>query len=359
MNNSSNNQQGHQGSLVSVNLVVHNGEKYIRQCLDSILAQTYRNFEINILDNSSTDSTVKIIETEIENRKSKIENLTFAKSKINLGTWPGQEELLKHSRGEYIVALSVDVVLDNDFITEAVKVLDGDKKIGAAQPKVYRYGLRNANQEAGVEKTKIIDTAGFKIYKSRRIVNVGHGEQDDSQYGREREVFAVEGAVPVLRRQALEDCRLKTQGGKIIDPDFFWYGDDLDLAWRIRLFGWKEVFAPKVIAYHDRQTTKALGGGWQRFMKIRKTVPMFKRQLDWRNTTLAIIKNDFALNFICDLPWILWRQLRLWGYFLLFEPTMILEIFGVAKLLPKMLKRRSEIMMRAKVSAREMRKWTN
>ena len=221
----------------------------------------------------------------------------------------------------------------------------------------FKARFINTNLKPSTLNPKIIDTCGFQIFRSRRVINIGHGEEDRGQFNQEREIFAVEGAVPVFRRQALEDCRLKSQGNKIIDPDFFWYGDDLDLAWRMRLFGWKQVFAPAAIAYHDRQTTKALaGGGWREFIKIRKTVPMFKRRLDWKNTTLAIIKNDFAVNFLRDLPFIFWRQLRLWSYFLLFEPIMFLEIFKVAKLLPKMLKRRSEITRRARVSAQEMQK---
>ena len=339
--------------LVSVNLVVYSGEKYIRQCLDSVLRQTYKNIEVNILDNHSSDSTKEIIKKEFP-------EFNLVEGENNLGTWPGQEELLKHSRGKYIVALSVDVTLDPHFIEEAIKVFEKDPKIGAIQPKVYKYELSQLQTTNYKLPASVIDTCGFQIFRSRRIVNIGHGETQlpTTNYQLPTEVFAVEGAVPVLRREALEDCRLRSQDGKIIDPDFFWYGDDLDLAWRMRLFGWKQVFAAAAIAYHDRQTTKALaGGGWREFIKIRKTVPMFKRRLDWRNTTLAIIKNDFAVNFLRDLPFILWRQLRLWGYFLLFEPVMFLEIFRVAKLLPKMLKRRGEIMRKTRVSAKEVRKW--
>jgi GT2 family glycosyltransferase len=336
--------------LVTINLVVHNGEKYIRRCLDSVFAQTYGNIEINVLDNNSTDATKGIIGLEIENWKLKVPDFRYYPLGENLGMWPGQEELLKYSRGEYVVALSVDVALDAHFIEEAVRVFEKDPEIGAIQPKIYKY-------EAGNHNSGTIDTCGFKALRSRRIVNVGHGDKDNGQFDREAEIFAVEGAVPVLRREALEDCRLESQGGKIVEPDFFWYGDDLDLAWRMRLFGWKQFFAPKAVAWHDRQTTKALAGGWREFIKIRKTVPAFKRRLDWRNTTLAIIKNDFTVNFLHDLPFIFWRQLRLWGYFLLFEPFMFPEIFRVAKSLPKMLKRRGEIMKKARVPAGEMRKW--
>ena len=348
--------------VITINLVVYNGEKYIRQCLDSVLAQTYKNIEINILDNCSGDSTAKIISAEYYDsmiyHSGLTKGLKLIKSEKNWGTWPGQEELLKHSRGKYIVALSVDVILDSHFIEEAIKIFEKDPKIGAIQPKIYKYELETLYPKPYTLYSKIIDTCGFQIFRSRRIINIGHGEEDTGQFDKETKIFAVEGAVPVLRRQALEDCRLESQGNKIIDPDFFWYGDDLDLAWRLRLFGWKQIYVPTVIAYHDRKTTKALAGGnWREFIKIRKTIPMFKRRLDWRNTTLAVIKNDFAVNFLRDLPFIFWRQLRLWGYFLLFETSMILEIFRVAKMLPKMLKRRGEIMGKARVSAKEMRDW--
>ena len=116
MSNDSKSPQNSQEPLVSVNLVVYNGEKYIRQCLDSVKKQTYENIEINILDNASTDKTLEIIKLEIGNclpasrcearraGKSEILNFSLIESKRNWGTWPGQEELLKHSHGKYIVA---------------------------------------------------------------------------------------------------------------------------------------------------------------------------------------------------------------------------------------------------------------
>lgn len=343
-------------STVTINIVIHNGEKYIRQCLDSVLRQSYSHelIEVNILDNKSTDNTAGIVKSF----GFRISDSGFAKffslqCKKNLGMWPGQEELLKHSRGEYVVALSVDVVLDKNFVKNAVETMERDHRIGALQAKIYKYDFpftRNTRYE-------ILDTLGFRIFRSRRIINIGHGETDRGQYDFEQEIFAVEGAVPVFRRQALEDCRLKSQDNKIVEPDFFWYGDDLDLTWRMILFGWKQVYAPSVISWHDRKTTKSLAGGLREFIKIRKTIPMFKRRLDWRNTTLTIIKNDFTINLFRDLPYILLRQFKLWAYFLIFERGMFLEIYKVAKLLPRMLKRRLEIMKKSRIYASEFRKW--
>ncbi|MBI2063425.1 MAG: glycosyltransferase family 2 protein [Candidatus Yanofskybacteria bacterium] len=341
---------------ISINLVIYNGEKYIRQCLDAVFAQSYPHefIELNILDNNSADGTKNIInDSRSQVLDSRFSKFNFVQSKLNLGMWPGQEKLFEQSHGKYIIALSVDVVLDKDFIKNTVEIMEHDEKIGALQAKIYKYDFPYIQNT----KYEILDTLGFKIFRSRRIINIGHGEIDCGQYDQKQEIFAVEGAVPIFRRQALEDCRLESQGQRIVEPNFFWYGDDLDLAWRIRLFGWKQVYAPRVIAWHDRKTTKALAGGWREFIKIRKTVPMFKRRLDWRNTTLTVVKNDFTVNLLQDMPYFLWRQLQLWIYFILFEPAMILEIFKVAKLLPRMLKRRREIMRKAKILPREFRQW--
>ncbi len=328
---------------VTINLVVYNGEKYIRHCLNSIKSQTYSSLEVNVFDNNSSDRTKEIVRQEFPEFK-------LIESPKNLGVWPGHEEALKYSHGDFIVATSVDIIIDKYFVEEAVKVFNKNLKVGAVEAKIYSYALKDGE----VIKSNILDTCGFQIFRSRRITNIGHGEEDRGQYNEEREIFAVEGAVPVFRRSALENIRVE---GHIADPDYFWYGDDLDLAWRMRIFGWKEIYNPKVIAYHDRKTTKGLGQNKKDFIKIRRNVPIFKRRLDWRNTTLTVIKNDFANNFWCDFPYIFWRQMQLWAYFIVFEPSMIVEWFNVAKLLPTMLKRRSEIMRKARISDKEMKQW--
>jgi len=343
--------------MASINLVVFNGEKYIRHCLDAILAQTYPHelIELNILDNNSTDATKQII----ENWKLKIGNfkITFIKSNFNHGVWPGQEELLKYTNGEYVLCLSVDVILDRDFIANAVKRMESDEKIGALQPKIYKFDIRDLE----IENWKLriggaIDTCGFKIFRSRRIVNIGHGQEDTGQFNRYQEIFGVEGAAPLFRREALEDTKVN---GELIDKDFFWYGDDLDLAWRMRLFGWKEVFDPEVIAWHDRQTTKTLRKSFGDFVKIRRSIPIKKRRLEWRNIRWTLIKNDYIINTLRDLLAMLDREIQMVGYIIFFEPEVLLEIPRFLIMVPKMLARRREIMKRATAKPEDIRKWFN
>ena len=117
---------------VTVNLVVLNGEKYIRHCLDAVLTQTYPRelIEFNILDNGSSDATKEIIrDLGFGILDLGFARFNFVESKLNLGMWPGQEELLKHANGKYIVALCVDVMLDKNFVKNAVEAMEKDGKI--------------------------------------------------------------------------------------------------------------------------------------------------------------------------------------------------------------------------------------
>ena len=347
--------------LVTINLVVLNGEKYVRHCLNGILAQTYPHELIgfNILDNGSLDNTTRIIKETISNEQgSGFIKFTLHESKVNLGMWPGQEELLKYSNGKYILSMAVDVILDKDFIKNAVEVMERDSKIGALQAKIYKYDLLGlpAYQLTSLP-AKVIDTCGFKIFKSRRVINIGHGEEDRGQYDNLGEIFGVEGAAPFFRREALENCRIEvtmvpivTHKSEIFDHDYFWYGDDLDLAWRMNLFSWKQVFVPSVVAWHDRQTTKKLRGNFRDFLAIRRTIPLRKRQLEWKNIRFTIIKNDYIINILKDLPYVVKREVMMLGYLIFFEPKVLLEIPSFLRLLPHMIGKRKEIMRKAKVN---------
>ncbi len=359
--------------VVTINLVVLNGEKYIRHCLDAILAQSYPHefVEFNILDNGSSDSTKPVI----ENYKLKIDNSNFSifklvKSDKNWGMWPGQEELLKYSKGKYVLTMAVDVMLDKDFIKNAVEVMESDPKIGGLQAKIYKYEIQKL--EIGNFKAKVhveelpresppkleiggtLDTCGFAIYKSRRVINIGHGEEDKGQYDSLGEIFGVEGAAPFLRREALENLRIS---GEIFEHDFFWYADDLDFVWRMNLFGWKQVFAPSVIAWHDRQTTKKLKKNFSDFLSIRRSIPLRKRQLEWKNIRFTILKNDYIINILKDLPYILKREISMFVYLLIFEPRVFWEIPNFIKLIPKMTAKRSVIMKKAVRSSKEIDKF--
>ncbi|KKU90181.1 MAG: Glycosyl transferase family protein [Candidatus Yanofskybacteria bacterium GW2011_GWA1_48_10] len=353
----------------SINIAVLNGERYIESCLDSVFNQAYppELMELNILDNGSTDATIRLIQNLTASRVSAFSSFKFIESKKNLGMWGGQEELLKHSSGEYVIFLSVDVILDKNFVVNAVKEMELDPQVGALQAKIYQYNVSDLNSKSYVLSPTLIDTCGFKIERSRRVTNIGHGENDRGQYNRLQEIFGVEGAVPVFRRSSLESIRIPVgDGSEIADHDLFWYAEDLDVAWRIKLAGWKEIFCPNVIAWHDRQTTKDINRskypsapnlGYLRRVPKRRGIPIRKRQLEWRNIRWTIVKNDFIINVLKDLPYILWREFMVLGYTILFQPGVFAAFPELCAGIPRMIRKRKHILPKARISAGEIHKF--
>ena len=330
--------------LVSINILTYNSEKYIKDCLKSVFNQTYKNLEVLVIDNNSKDKTREILR-EIKGNQRVILN------EKNLGYTGGNNIGIRNSKGEYVILLNPDVVLDKDFVKEIVKSFEKNPKIGAIQAKIYQL-----NQG---KKTKIIDTIGLSIFKTGRIIDTGQGLKDSSTSlgtsSKLKEVFAVNGNAPAYRRIALNDVRLKDQ---YLDQDFFCYAEDVDLSWRLRWRDWLLVFAPKAIVWHDRTSAKTSEGGWKLFRQVRKSQSFWIRKMGYRNQWLLFIKNQSLFNALKFLYWFTLRQVKLFLYLLFFEPKVIFSsIPEIIFLLPKMLKKRRIIIKNRKISNKEMGKW--
>lgn len=327
--------------LVSINLLVRNGEKYIKACLKAISDQSYSNSEVIIFDNNSDDQTPLIAQKEFP-------KFRLIRNSKNYYVGGGFNRCIEHDKGEYILALCVDVILDKDFIKNAAERMEKDKTIGALQSKTLIYDFKNQ------KLTDIIDTTGFEIFRSRRIINRGHGSKDKGQFNEAGQIFSYEGAAGFFRKQALENAKID---GQVLDEDFVWYADDIDLGWRLTLLGWKNFYDPSVIAWHDRSTTHRLSSGYRDFIESRKNLPPEKKRWDYANQRLAIIKNDILDQFIYDLPFFLFREIKLWIYFLFFERSTLLGILDIIKQLPKMSAKRKIIMSKKKITDKEIKLW--
>lgn len=326
---------------VTINLVVRNGEKYIRHCLKAIEAQSYSSLEVIIFDNNSNDQTALVAKKEFP-------QFQLIESSENHYVGGGFNRCIEKSRGKYILALCVDVILEKDFIKNAVRKMESDETIGALQSKTLIYDFKNQ------KLTDTIDTAGFEIFRSRRIVNRGHGEKDTGQFAKPEEIFSYEGACGFFRKSALEEVKIS---GQIFDEDFIWYADDIDLGWRLALFGWKNFYDPSVIAWHDRSTTQRLSQGYWDFIQSRKSLSKEKKRWDYVNQRFTIVKNDIVGQFLHDFPFFIFREAKLWIYFLLFERSTLLGLFDFIKLLSKMSAKRKIIMSKKKAAEKEIKKW--
>ncbi|HUT96313.1 MAG TPA: glycosyltransferase family 2 protein [Candidatus Paceibacterota bacterium] len=323
--------------LVSIIILNYNSEKYIKNCLNSVLEQTYPNIEILVVDNDSKDKSIEMANGIIGDCKG---NKRIILNNKNLGYAEGNNVGIRESRGEYVILLNVDTILDRNFVQEIVSSFEKNAKIGSVQGKIYQLNNR---------KTKIIDTFGFTVFKSGRIIDTGQGTEDINQYpltdSRLRKIFGVNGVAPAYRRIALNDIKLKDE---YLDKDFFCYCEDVDLAWRLNWRGWPVVFNPNAVVWHDRTSSKSVGKGWKEFRKTRKSQSLWMRKISWRNTWLVFIKNLPVKSFLN--PQFLKRQIKFGLYLLFFEPRVLLAKFEIIKLFPRMLKKRKLIMKNKKVN---------
>jgi GT2 family glycosyltransferase len=353
--------------LVSIVILTYNGEKTIKDCLDSVLTQTYDNIEIIVVDNASTDETRKIVLQYGENSSlaaNRFLKIKTIENEKNIG-FAGRYVGIENSGGEFVLCMNQDVILDNRFVFEATKLIQSDKKIGAIQGKLLQKGPGR----------KIIDSTGIKIFKSRRMVDRGQGEEDNGQYEKIEEVFGCNGAVSFFRKMCLENVKLEICRGttsatcrgrssacaEYYDRDFFLYKEDVDLSWRVRLYGWKIIYCPKAIAYTDR-TSRFVNekDGIGQMMKTRREQKQYLRYYSFKNHHLAIIKNDLPWLFIKHLPWILPREIGAWLYVLFSEPKTWPAIIVLFRQIPQALKKRKIIMKKMKnkkVGTKEMEKW--
>ena len=341
--------------LVSIHLIVKDGAKYVRRCLERVKMQTYQNIEVRVFDNASNDGTAEIAKEILPG----VEVICFPQ---NYGLGGGFNRSLQYSSAPYVIMLCVDVMLEPDFVEKAMTIVEQNPLIGVVQAKILRYNYEQDRTE------NIIDTTGLQVYRSRRVVNRGHGEEDEGQYEKSEQIFCYEGAAPFFRREALEDVKMATSDkqrgteGKeeryeYLDENFFWYADELDLGWRMLHKGWISWYTSQVHAAHDRQTTARTSSGWADFVRERKRIPAFKRMLDYRNQRFAFIKNDFAANVLRDIPCWLPRELMLAGDFLLFEQTSLRAYPDILRALPLMLKKRAHIMRTTVQNSRTIQSW--
>jgi len=334
--------------LVSINLLSYNGRQYVKNCLNSVLRQTYPYIEILVIDNASTDGTAAYLK-KIEKQGFQVGSLDYQKIRLifnqrNLGFAAGHNQGIKESQGESILCLNQDVVLDKDFIKRAVEILEKDDKVAAIQGKLLRMPLTS----------RIIDTTGLVMLKNRRIINRGQGQTDQGQFEKIEEIFGADGAVPVYRRKALEDIKIKKE---YFDEDFFAYKEDVDLSWRMRLYGWKIIYQPKAIAWHDRTAGDSAAINYFGIIKERRKISKFAKYLAFKNQRLMQIKNEQSWLLLKHLPWFLPKEIISWFYVLLFERYTWRAIKDLFRQIPQAWQKRKIIMAKKRVGVKEMEKW--
>lgn len=323
--------------MVSIIISNWNGLRFLEKCIASLFAQTYRNFEIIIVDNGSTDDSVKFI-------KDNYRQVLLLENKSNLGFAVANNQGIRVAKGSYIVFLNNDTEADKDWLRSLVK------KAESAPEYVGMWACKILSLH---EPTIIDSVGGLLISRCGIAKGRGRNEKDKKQYDKEEEVFIPSACAAMYRKETLDDIGF-------FDEDFFAYCEDTDLGLRARLAGWKTQSVADAIVYHHYSGTT---GSYS---------PM-KAYLVERNHIWVALKN-FPLSMLVVFPLItLWRYLlQLYAIFAKkgagsryaedFSKASFLYIllkayWNVAKGIPKMLRKRCKIQARKVVLYKEIALW--
>lgn len=224
--------------LVSIIILNWNGERFLENCLSSVLNQSYPNIEVIVVDNHSTDKSVEILETKFRHLKS-------IKSDKNLGFAAGNNLGIQESKGEYVILLNNDTEVEPDWVEQLMKVCQAASDIGMCASKV-KY----------VQDREILNSTGVVLYRDLTAINRGIGEKDERQYDRLTSVFCPYGAAALYKRKMLDQIGF-------LDEDYFMFREEDELGWRANLAGWRCVFVPTAVVYHYRSAGTKVGSAFK------------------------------------------------------------------------------------------------
>ena len=226
----------------------------------SIRNQTYKNFEIIVIDNNSTDSTVEIIKREYP-------EVRLVEAAFNHGFAYSNNLGAKKANGEILVFLNPDVFFGENFLAD---MLD--------------FKLR---EDAQIVGPKILDFHGKSHYGGELLSIDAYGYA-----GYNKEPFYVEGCALMIDK--LDFKRIGE-----FDEKYFMYSEDIDLCWRALMFGMKIEVCDKVVVHH-------YGGGSSQntslFKEQTHVVPYVRRYEVEKNNLRNLLKNYKLVNLLWTLP---------------------------------------------------------
>ncbi|HTA68359.1 MAG TPA: glycosyltransferase family 2 protein [Bryobacteraceae bacterium] len=317
---------------VSVTIVTYNSGRFIKRCLESVLAQRYANKEIVVIDNASSDGTVDILE-QFEDRCQIIYN------DENIGFAAAQNQAIRSSTGEWVLTLNPDVLLLPNFIQALVDAGQFDSKIGTVCGKLLAI-LATFD----LPDKPLVDSTGIYFTPMLRHLDRGSQEVDNGHYLKHEYVFGATAAAALYRRQMIDDISI---GEEFFDPDFFVYREDADVAWRAQLLGWKCIYTPHARGYHVR---KVLPGN-------RRALPPGINMHSVKNRFLMRLKNMTGDLYKRNWLSITARDLVVFGACLVREQSSLKAFWYITRNWKRVMAKRREIMSRKRVDDDYIASW--
>ena len=255
---------------VSVIVVNFNGSGITIDCLKALEEQIFKDFNIIIVDNGSSDNSLSEVQTFV---KESIlgPQIMLIPLMENRGFAGGNLGGLKFAEGEYIALLNNDTQVERKWLSELTGAMENHSDVGMCASKLIVHG------------TNIIDSAGDGFSVSLKGFKRGEGE-NATLFSKKEYVFGACAAAVLLRRTMVDEIGF-------LDEDFFLIHEDTDLNFRAQLHGWKVLYVPTALVFHKVRSTIGRGSPSAVYYTL-------------RNSELVKIKNVPLVLLLKKLPWL-------------------------------------------------------
>lgn len=271
--------QAPKNKLISIIILNWNGKRWLKKCMDSLESQSFKNFEIILVDNNSTDNSVGFI-------KKNYPLVNLIQSKRNLGFAGGNNLGIKTARGEYILLLNNDTWVETNFLKNILTFYKRNK-YDVISPIAMDYD------------------SNFKKKYFSKIDPFGHSVFKYEEFGKN---FYLTGVCLFFPKKLY----LETGG---FDDDFFMYCEDVDWFWRLNLLGKKFSYCPNIFLHHFQ-------AGSTSQKRIKYKVFLWRNQ----NTLLMLLKNYAWYNLLWVLPfYFLQNIIEIFFFLLILKPKISLS----------------------------------
>jgi GT2 family glycosyltransferase len=232
----------------------YNGADRLATSIDSVLAQSYKNFTLIVVDNGSVDDSRTIIESYLDLDKRVVGIFREQNYGFTGGVNPGIE-LAMEQHADYAAPFNNDAVAGKDWLKHLVAFLD-------------------THDEYGIAACKLLHSTGKTFDSTADLYTIwglpyprGRDELVSDRYDTQTDIFGASGGASVYRVSMLKKIG-------VFDQDFFAYYEDIDLSFRAQLAGWKVGFVPESLVYHEQgKTSEKMANGFTTTQYM-KNLPM-------------------------------------------------------------------------------------
>ncbi|MBI9035355.1 MAG: glycosyltransferase family 2 protein [Bacteroidales bacterium] len=257
--------------LVSIITINYNHSEVTVECLESLRKITYPNIETIVIDNASPNDDAGFLKTDFP-------EIQYFELEENLGFAGGNNYGIRKAKGEYILLLNNDTIVEPDFLEPLVQKLQSDPSIGGVSPKIRYHHTPN-----------MLQFAGFTEIHHMTVRNhaVGFNQIDNGQFNDDSLTYFVHGAAMLIPMKVIKEV------GLMADIYFLYY-EELDWGFRIRQSGYKLYYVHNSLIYHKESVSTGFFSPLQVYYLNRSRILYSRRNIKGMKFLISFIYLLFA-----------------------------------------------------------------